>query len=102
MVHRGKGLIRLGKIMSYGEWYILNGQLLVSFDSRSLSPEHRRVLEQYRECPDPLHLQLPGRDPVKARIIGFERKILEAVFYISQAKPSSTFPDMRIAQAVTP
>jgi hypothetical protein len=100
MFYRGKGLIRLGNMTSYGEWHILNGQLLISFDSRSLSPEHQSVLEQYRTCPDPLQFQLPGKNPEKARIIGFERKALEAVFYVSQVKSNAKPYDSLIAQAM--
>src|SRR5688500_20378054 len=99
MTTRGSGLIRLGNMTSYGEWRILEGQLEISFDLRSASREHQNMLTRYQAYPDALQIQLPdGSDPSIVRIIGYERRLREAIFYISQEKVTVRAPLLKLPE----
>jgi hypothetical protein len=85
MVSCGTGLIRLGDVTSYGEWNIVTGCLEILFDLRALTLEQQRVLMQYQAWPGPIEVRLPDdKKSTKARIVGFDRRQREAVFYISR------------------
>jgi hypothetical protein len=98
MVSCGNGLIRLGDVTSYGDWQIVTGCLEILFDIRSLTLEHQRVLMQYQAWSGPLEFRLPDdQRSTKSRILGFERRQRQSVFYISRdiGKTSSSIAPLQ-------
>ena len=87
--HEGFGVIQLGDVTSYGQWRSLDGNIELSFDTRSLSLDRQRDLENYRQSSVPIPVQIPSdRRPVKGVVIGFQRDDRNAKFYVTRHSPS--------------
>jgi hypothetical protein len=84
LTKEGFGVVQLGEVTSYGQWKVLDGQIEMSFESRSLSLEKQADLEHYRNSSQPLQVQLPGdRRPAWGIVIGFQRNDRIATFYVT-------------------
>jgi hypothetical protein len=65
---RGFGVIRLGDVTAYGEWNAYDGQMEVSFETRSLSLRVQDELDHYKAPSREVKLQLP-RDAAAERAV---------------------------------
>jgi hypothetical protein len=87
----GFGVVRLGEVSSYGHWTALDGQLEISFESRSLSLPKQEELEHYRHSSLPIQVQIPGeRRAVKGVVIGFLRDDRSAKFFVTRHAPKTS------------
>jgi hypothetical protein len=87
----GFGVVRLGEVSSYGHWAALDGQLEISFESRSLSVDKQEELEHYRNSSVPIQVQIPGeRRPVRGVVIGFLRDDRSAKFFVTRHMPKTS------------
>jgi hypothetical protein len=84
----GFGVIRLGEVTAYGEWKKVDGQVWVSFESRSLGLKLQDELARYKALCSVVMVQLPkDYQAEKATLVGFRDSGKTMTFILKRMAP---------------
>jgi hypothetical protein len=90
----GFGIVQLGQVKSYARWFSLDGDLQLTFDTRSLPLQDQTELQSYQESSQPLPVQIPGDSkPSQGVVVGFQHLGRSVKFYVSRRVRKKAPPD---------
>jgi hypothetical protein len=82
----GHGVIRLGDVTAYGGWKAVDGQVEVSFETRSLSIQAQDKLDRCKVPSCVLSVQLPkDQSAEKATLMGFRESGKTMTFILERS-----------------